>query len=505
MERLGVRPDHDTAADGSHENSTNVSGNHTADESSPLLPSFLRGHVHHEGESGRSGFHPRHFLSVSWTSSNIVSQYVNILWPFAPIAIILRYVAPESHLWIFAVSYLGMIPSANLLGFAGQEFAKKLPKVAGILIETTFGSIVEIILFMVLIVQHKNQDPNDVGESEGNGDEGNLIPIIQAAILGSILTNLLLCLGLCFWFGGLRQTTQKFHAAVSETGSGILLVAAFGLLIPSAFYSALKGETVAETSGGLRILHEKFTQGALQKDILKISQITSIVLIIAFFCYLLYNARSQHSIFDQVIEMDEHRDADREADAAKMRYTGVETLAALIISLLFATWLLIILVEQIEDVVESGVPDQFLGLILLPLVEKAAEHLTAIDEAWDGVINVALYHCLGPSIQTALFNGPLVVLVGWALGKPMDLNFEIFMVALLLLSIIVVGNFLRDGESNWLEGALLVIIYAIIAIASWYYPNPDIATSNGLEGLVGQNVTIDAEVLLGLLAKLNAQ
>ena len=103
---------------------------------------------------------------------------------------------------------------------------------------------------------------------------------------------------------------------------------------------------------------------------------------------------------------------------------------ALVISLVFATLLLICLVEQIEAVVHSGVPDQFLGLILLPLVEKAAEHLTAIDEAYDGVINVALYHCLGPSIQTALFNGPLVVIVGWILNKPMDLNFEIFMIVL---------------------------------------------------------------------------
>ena len=77
----------------------------------------------------------------------------------------------------------------------------------------------------------------------------------------------------------------------------------------------------------------------------------------------------------------------------------------------------------------------------------------------DGVINVALYHCLAPSIQTALLNGPLVVLVGWVLGKPMDLNFEIFMIGLLVLSILVVGNFLRDGESNWLEGALLVVSF----------------------------------------------
>ena len=75
----------------------------------------------------------------------------------------------------------------------------------------------------------------------------------------------------------------------------------------------------------------------------------------------------------------------------------------------------------------------------------------------DGAINVALYHCLGPSIQTALFNAPLVIIVSWCLGKPLDLNFEIFLVTLLVFAILVVGNFLRDGESNWLEGALLVV------------------------------------------------
>lgn len=291
-----------------------------------------------------------------------------------------------------------------------------MPKVAGILIETTFGSIVEIILFLVLIIKHEN--PEDDGES--NGDEGNLIPIIQAAILGSILTNLLLCLGLCFFVGGIRRhkENQKFHAIISEVGSGLLLVAAFGLLIPSAFYSALKTETVSA-------LHDRFTQGKLQQDILKISQATSIVLIVAFILYMIYSCTSAHSIFDEVIEADEHRDADREHDEAKMKLTLTETFVALVIAIAFVALLLAILVGEIEEVVEAGVPDQFLGLILLPFVEKAAEHLTSIDEAWDGVINVALYHCIMPSLQTALFNAPLVVLVGWALGKPMDLNFEI--------------------------------------------------------------------------------
>lgn len=342
-----------------------------------------------------------------------------------------------------------MIPAANLLGFAGQEFARKMPKVAGILIEISFGSIVEIILFIILILQH---DP-ELGETEeGSGDEGNLIPIIQAAILGSILTNLLLCLGLCFFVSGIRrhEQNQKFHAVISEVGSGLLLVAAFGLVIPSAFYSALKSETVS-------VLHERFTQGQLQQDILEISRSTAIVLIIAYGLYVTYSCVSAHSIFDEVIEQDEHRDADHEQDKCKPKLTLTETFVAIAIAIALVAWLLLILVGEIEEVVGSGVPDQFLGLILLPLVEKAAEHLTAIDEAWDGVINVALYHCIGPSIQTALFNGPLVVLVGWALGKPMDLNFEIFMIALLVLSILVVSMFLRDQESNWLEGSLLVV------------------------------------------------
>ncbi|KAL8684590.1 MAG: hypothetical protein Q9224_006252, partial [Gallowayella concinna] len=395
-------------ADSGHHGNGSQETSERSNENTALLPSFISGEVAHEGESGRHGFHPRHFCSVTYKSSNVVSQYVNFLWPFVPLAIIFRYILSNHPLLIFGFAYVGMIPSANLLGFAGQEFAKKMPKVAGILIETTFGSIVEIILFIVLIVKHR--EPVE-GEMAGNGDEGNLIPIIQAAILGSILANLLLCLGLCFFVGGLRKTTQKFHAAISETGNGLLLVAAFGLLIPSAFYSALKGETTLDKSSlGFVIVKDKFTSEALQRDILKISQMTSIVLIIAFGCYLLFNARSQHSVLHEVIEMDEHRDLDSDEDRARMRYTGTETTVALILSLVFATLLLIYLVEQIEAVVHSGVPDQFLGLILLPLVEKAAEHLTAIDEAYDGVINVALYHCLGPSIQTALFNGPLVVI-----------------------------------------------------------------------------------------------
>lgn len=105
-----------------------------------------------------------------------------------------------------------------------------------------------------------------------------------------------------------------------------------------------------------------------------------------------------------------------------------------------------------------------MGLILVPLVEKLAEHLTAVDEAWDNQMNFALAHVLGATVQTALFNSSLVVIVGWGLNKGMDLNFEVFNIVVLILAIIVVGNFLRDQRSNYLEGALCILIYIIIGM-----------------------------------------
>jgi Ca2+:H+ antiporter len=194
--------------------------------------------------------------------------------------------------------------------------------------------------------------------------------------------------------------------------------------------------------------------------------------------YLFFNLHSHSSIFDDILEKDEHHDEDRQEEAARAKLTMVECILAIAVALACVCLSAVFLVQEIEHIVARGVSDNFLGLILVPLVEKAAEHLTAIDEAWDNQINFALFHCLAPSIQTALLNAPLTVIVGWGMGKDMSLNFEIFMIVLLVLSILVVGNFLRDGKSNYLEGALCVLVYIIVAVCTWYYPQVHIASSN---------------------------
>ncbi|KAH8688816.1 vacuolar H/Ca2 exchanger [Talaromyces proteolyticus] len=442
-----------SSANSKNEASSNVLPRHNSEKTNqPKVLGLFR--VQTSGESGRNGFHPVHFLRVCFRSTCTVSMVVNILWPFVPAAIVIAFARPDLDLWVFILNYIAIVPSANLLGFAGGELARKLPKVWGILLETSLTSAVELILFMVLI---KKNDHND------------LISVIQAAILGSILANLLLCLGLCFFIGGLRREEQILHEAVSEVGSGLLLVAGFGLLIPSAFFSALSG---AVSPNGT------FTADELLSNTRKISRATAIILFAAFCMFLWYNLRTHHSIFDEVLENDENQNNDGEKERNRPKLTLPESLVAIAVSLTLVALSAVFLVENIPAIRSRGVPDNFIGLILVPLVEKAAEHLTAIDEAWDNQINFALFHCLGPSIQTALLNSPLVVIVGWGLGTDMDLNFEIFMVVMLVMSILVVGNFMRDGKSNYMEGGLCVLVYLIIAVTAWYYPNPEDGTTN---------------------------
>ncbi|KAK4246397.1 hypothetical protein C7999DRAFT_15499 [Corynascus novoguineensis] len=397
------------------------------------------------GESGRSGIHPLIFLRNVFRSASWASRIVNVLWPVVPAAIAVRYAMPDNHLVVFILSYLAMVPCANLIGYAGQELARKLPHVMGVLIETMLGGIVELIMFIVLIKR-----PTTEGV--------NYIQVIQAAILGSVLATMLLCLGLCFVAAGLKREEAHFSETVSEAGSGLLWTAGFGLAIPTVFEHSLRGT----------IPHEELLDKAVE-----ISRSTAVLLLVAYVIYVFFQARTHHGIYDAVFVADEEREGGKHAAHVHHRLTFTECCIALAIALALVTLIAISLVDQIHFLVETRhVSDAFVGLILVPLVEKAAEHLTAVNEAYENQMNFALSHVLGATLQTALFNAPLIVIVGWGLDKPMGLNFEVFDVVVLLLAIIALGNFLRDQKTNYLEGSLCVLVYIAIAVAALHYPNP---------------------------------
>ena len=189
------------------------------------------------------------------------------------------------------------------------------------------------------------------------------------------------------------------------------------------------------------------------------------------FSYLWFQLHTHHSIYDDLLIADAEKGTDRDRNARDEKLTMCEALVAIVVAVTCVTMLAVFLVLEIETIVHDyHVSEAFIGVIVVPLAEKAASHITSLDEAWDGQMNFALSHVLGSTIQTALFNAPLVTIVGWALNKPMDLKFEIFLTAVLIMAILVVGNFLRDLRSNYLEGALCVIVYIIIAFSTWWLP-----------------------------------
>jgi len=215
--------------------------------------------------------------------------------------------------------------------------------------------------------------------------------------------------------------------------------------------------------------------------------VVAVLLLIAYIVFVWFQMRTHHGIYDAVFEHDEKRDADGHKDKAKAKLTLTECAITLTVSVALVTLIALALVDEIEPLIEANpsITDPFMGLILVPLVEKAAEHLTAIDEAWDNQINFALSHCIGATIQTAMLNAPLVVIVAWGRGLPLDLSFEIFEISILILAIITVGNYLRDQKSNYLEGMLCIITYIAIAVAAFYFPTAPEALGHGGSGAEG--------------------
>ncbi|RPA87643.1 hypothetical protein BJ508DRAFT_316665 [Ascobolus immersus RN42] len=366
----------------------------------------------------------------------------NILLPAVPAGIALHYAKPDAHLAIFILNYLAMVPMANLLAFAAMSYSRKLRPAWGVVFETSMGSAVELILTLVLLFDNQFQ-------------------VIQGVFLGSVLTNCSLVMGLCFVAGGIRHREQRFDEIVAETGGSLLLLSAVGLLMPAAYATSIG------SSG--RVEPEK-----LARDILSVSRSTAVLLLVAFIIFMLFQLKTQDFLFDRALYKSHINGTDYYEDKVKEKLTDAESLFLCVVALALVTLHALFLVSQIHwMVLNRDISDAFVGLILVPLVEKVGEHFASMNEAWDNTMDFALSHVLGGSIQTALFVAPLVVIIGWIAGKPLDLNFELFQVVVYFLGVLIVGNAIRDRKTNYLEGSLSVIFYLIVAVTAFYYPNPE--------------------------------
>lgn len=391
-------------------------------------------------------------------------SYLNILLVFVPIGLGYGFGVKEptnqQNILIFIFNFIAIIPLAKLLGYATEELALHVGETLGGLLNATFGNAVELIIAIIALTQGQ-------------------IRIVQSSMLGSILSNLLLVLGMCFAWGGYRYHEQSFNVTAAQTSASLLVLACVSLIIPAAFHSSVlqalnsvDNGIVANSDGSFMQtqranLTDSYGFGSSSTSgILKLSHGTALIMLGIYVAYLFFQLKTHKDLYiDSNAEEDE--------DAVE---EGEMSLTAAIIVLIVVTVFVALCAEKLVDAIDpltasGGISKTFVGLILLPIVGNAAEHVTSVTVAGKNKMDLAIGVAVGSSMQIALFVTPLLVILGWIINQPMTLYFETFETIILFLGIIMTNNVLGDGKSNYLEGIMLMATYIIIAIAFFFYPD----------------------------------
>lgn len=373
---------------------------------------------------------------------------INWLLVCAPVGIAIANVKSVNPLAVFLVNFVAIIPLAGMLSFATEELAMRVGETLGGLLNATFGNAVELIVAIIALVK------------------GEII-IVQTSLIGSILSNLLIVLGMCFFFGGLQRLEQFFNITVAQTASSLLALAVGSLLIPTAFTWSFN----ASTSD----LDEELSRG------------TAIILLVVYGCYLFFQLKSHTEMYNEKSQKVPRKKKDPNAEPGRFKQmtqkfthslpgssnnngdgqsqvseeeddkdeieTPTLTLLGALITLAAATALIGVCSEFLVDSINAvtcqyHVSEEFVGLILLPIVGNAAEHATAVTVACKDKMDLAIGVAVGSSMQIALLVLPLSVVLGWIIGADMTLVFDDFQIVVLFVAVILVNYLIGDGKSR---------------------------------------------------------
>jgi len=336
---------------------------------------------------------------------------------FVPIGYAAHFLEMDPPL-VFAFNFLAIIPLAWLIGKATEDVAASFGQTFGGLLNASFGNLVEMLLCIA-------------------GIRNDEIIVVQCTLIGSILSNLLLVLGTAFLVGGMYKSTQTFSQQGAATQCSLMAMAVFAIGLPTLYAN---------------ILHQE----AEWEHMVQVSRWSSVFLLLTYVAYLYFQLGTHKSLFESDEEDEEEEPPDLSAGVATV------LLAVLTVVTCFATDALIGALEG--TISRWNVSKEFVGIILLPIIGNAAEHYTAITVAAKDKMDISLGVAAGSSCQMALLVTPFTVLVGWAYDTEMTLDFHFFQVAVLLLAVFLTTTILGNGESNWLEGVMLLVTYVILAL-----------------------------------------
>jgi Ca2+:H+ antiporter len=321
----------------------------------------------------------------------------------------------------FGLAVLGMIPLAGFLGRATQEISVRSTPALGALINATFGNAVELLIAARLLLG---------GQPDG-------ARVVRGSIVGSLVTNLLLLIGLSMFAGGLKYREQRFNQTAAGVSASLLIIAFAGVSVPTIFGTFV---------GPLHV-------GTL-------SSVVSVILALVYLGGLLFTLLTHRHLFDTVDDMRGVRRPEWSMGKAALVLLGTALAVALLAGV----------VERTLDGAgrELGLSKTFVGVIVIGAISNVAENLSAIAYARRNQIDMSIQIGASSTIQINLFVVPILVLIGALAGRPFDLQFTLFELCVMLLSVMIINHLATDGVCNWLEGLELVALYAIIATAFFF-------------------------------------
>ncbi|MEO2114944.1 MAG: calcium/proton exchanger [Candidatus Poseidoniia archaeon] len=370
---------------------------------------------------------------MSWLRAmNPRDTKLNILLIAVPATVYFNYV-DHNYSMAFFSSLVAIMPLAFLMGRATEEIALRTSESLGGLLNATFGNAAELIIAMLLILQASN-----VADLE---TQSFYIHLVQASLIGSILGNLLLVMGLAFVWGGIHHSEQRYSETQVSSNGSLLLLSMIVLVIPTVFHSIVGGDV-----GDLRV-----------QDL---SHIAAIILLMMYGLFLLFQFRTHVHLF--ATDGTHHEDPEM---------TQRDSVILLVVATIMVSWMAEILVHSVDSAAaDMGLSHLFIGVILLPLFGNAAEHFTAVSVAAKDKMDLSFAISMGSSTQIAVFVAPLMVVFAWVVGVPLTFEFGMLETVSAFLAVMIVNSTAADGKSNWLEGAMLLSAYAVLGAAFLFHP-----------------------------------
>lgn len=350
----------------------------------------------------------------------------NWLLIFIPVSIALEQTESAAPLIFFSAA-LSIIPIAKLIVHSTEQLATYTGDAIGGLLNATFGNFPELIISIVAL-------------------SAGLYTMVLASLVGAILANLLLALGLSFFIGGTKYHMQEYNPVSARVYASMMFMAVISLAVPSSF------NTLFGTGDVLR-----------QESMLNIG--LAIVLLFGYALYLFFMIKTHPEFFKSSKDEEDKQNEDRWSKGRSILFLTIASLGAAFMSE--------ILVGAAEGTGEAlGMSPTFIGIVFLAIVGGAAESFSAIAMAQKNKMDLSVGILLGSCIQITLFVAPVLVLLSLFIGPhPLHLSFPKTQMGALFFAVLIGSLVSSDGTANWYKGIQLIAVYLIVALMFFFIPD----------------------------------